>query len=293
MLIGGIEAGGTKIVCGAAEVTEEGIHILDRMRFATGRPEEAVRKAADYFKDFPIKALGVACFGPLDLRKDSATYGHIMATPKKGWEHFDLLGPFEKEIGVPAVLDTDVNGAALGEGAYGAGKGSPSSLTSPSGPASVSAFRSAASLSTASSIPKAATCLSSARLEIRMKAAAPSTGIPSCLPDASKGMPQGLPSKNDGARRGKPGKPQRSLGDGSVLSLAGRITDRASLLAGYHHPGRRRHAPGHPSSRWSGKGKGPDARLRPCTDPDGDLRLHRPARFGRRCRTCRCLPHGL
>ena len=27
MLIGGIEAGGTKIVCGAAEVTEEGIHI--------------------------------------------------------------------------------------------------------------------------------------------------------------------------------------------------------------------------------------------------------------------------
>lgn len=70
-----------------------------------------------------------------------------------------------------------------------------------------------------------------------MKAAAPSTGIPSCLPDASKGMPQGLPSKNDGARRGKPGKPQRSLGDGSVLSLAGRITDRASLLAGYHHPG--------------------------------------------------------
>ena len=47
MLIGGIEAGGTKIVCGAAEVTEEGIHILDRMRFATGRPEEAVRKAAD------------------------------------------------------------------------------------------------------------------------------------------------------------------------------------------------------------------------------------------------------
>lgn len=111
MLIGGIEAGGTKIVCGAAEVTEEGIHILDRMRFATGRPEEAVRKAADYFKDFPIKALGVACFGPLDLRKDSATYGHIMATPKKGWEHFDLLGFFEKEIGVPAVLDTDVNGA--------------------------------------------------------------------------------------------------------------------------------------------------------------------------------------
>lgn len=123
MLIGGIEAGGTKIVCGAAEVTEEGIHILDRMRFATGRPEEAVRKAADYFKDFPIKALGVACFGPLDLRKDSATYGHIMATPKKGWEHFDLLGALEKEIGVPAVLDTDVNGAALGEGAYGAGKG--------------------------------------------------------------------------------------------------------------------------------------------------------------------------
>lgn len=254
MLIGGIEAGGTKIVCGAAEVTEEGIRILDRMRFATGRPEEAVRKAADYFKDFPIKALGVACFGPLDLRKDSATYGHIMATPKKGWEHFDLLGPLEKEIGVPAVLDTDVNGAALGEGAYGAGKGK-----------SVVAYITVGTgIGVGLSIggkplhglvhPEGATCLSSARLEIRMKAAAPSTGIPSCLPDASKGMPQGLPSKNDGARRGKTWEAAAKSGRWK-RSISRRAYHRSRFSARrISSSWEAASCTRHPSSRWSGKG---------------------------------------
>ena len=253
MLIGGIEAGGTKIVCGAAEVTEEGIHILDRMRFPTRRPEEAVRKAADYFKDFPIKALGVACFGPLDLRKDSATYGHIMATPKKGWEHFDLLGPLEKEIGVPAVLDTDVNGAALGEGAYGAGKGKSVVAYITVGTGIGVGLPSAASLSTASSIQKAATCQSSARRGIRMKAAAPSTGIPSCQPDASKGMPQDPPSKNGGVKKertwetaAKSGRWKRSISRRAYRRSrfsARRISSSWEAASCTRHP----------SSRWSGK----------------------------------------
>ena len=253
MLIGGIEAGGTKIVCGAAEVTEEGIHILDRMRFATGRPEEAVRKAADYFKDFPIKALGVACFGPLDLRKDSATYGHIMATPKKGWEHFDLLGPFEKEIGVPAVLDTDVNGAALGEGAYGAGKGK-----------SVVAYITVGTgigvgLSIGGKPLHGLVHPEGGHMPV---VRAPGDTYEGCctfhrdsfLPDASKGMPQGLPSKNDGERRGKTWEAAAKSGRWK-RSISRRAYHRSRFSARrISSSWEAASCTRHPSSRWSGKG---------------------------------------
>ena len=246
MLIGGIEAGGTKIVCGAAEVTQ------DRMRFATGRPEEAVRKAADYFKDFPIKALGVACFGPLDLRKDSATYGHIMATPKKGWEHFDLLGPLEKEIGVPAVLDTDVNGAALGEGAYGAGKGK-----------SVVAYITVGTgigvgLSIGGKPLHGLVHPEGGHMPVVRAPGDTYEGRctfhrDSCLPDASKGMPQGLPSKNDGARRGKTWEAAAKSGRWK-RSISRRAYHRSRFSARrISSSWEAASCTRHPSSRWSGK----------------------------------------
>lgn len=60
-------------------------------------------------------SLGVASFGPLDLVPESPSYGHITTAPKAGWAGTDLVGTLRRHLGVPVVLDADVNGAAHGE----------------------------------------------------------------------------------------------------------------------------------------------------------------------------------
>jgi fructokinase len=62
-------------------------------------------------------------FGPLHLRPGSPDRGTVGATPKPGWEGTDVLAAFRDGLGVPAGIDTDVNGAALAERRWGAGRG--------------------------------------------------------------------------------------------------------------------------------------------------------------------------
>lgn len=120
MIYGGIEAGGTKMIC---VIGDENGRILDRMQIPTKTPEETMPIMIDYFKDKDIKALGIACFGPIDLNRDSKTYGYITSTPKLAWKNYDIVGAFKKELGVPIGFDTDVNGSLLGEITWGCAKG--------------------------------------------------------------------------------------------------------------------------------------------------------------------------
>ncbi|SHH68513.1 fructokinase [Butyrivibrio fibrisolvens DSM 3071] len=119
MIYGGIEAGGTKMIC---VIGDENGRILDRMQIPTKTPEETMPLMTDYFKDKDIKALGIACFGPIDLNRDSKTYGYITSTPKLAWKNYDIVGAFKKELGVPIGFDTDVNGSLLGEITWGCAK---------------------------------------------------------------------------------------------------------------------------------------------------------------------------
>lgn len=120
MIYGGIEAGGTKMIC---VIGDENGKILDRMQIPTKTPEETMPIMIDYFKGKDIKALGIACFGPIDLNKESKTYGYITSTPKLAWKNYDIVGAFKKELGVPIGFDTDVNGSLLGEITWGCAKG--------------------------------------------------------------------------------------------------------------------------------------------------------------------------
>lgn len=120
MLIGALEAGGTKMVCAVGR--EDG-SILEQVSIPTTTPEETVAGIVNYFKGKDIAALGVAAFGPVDVKPQSPTYGQILDTPKLAWRHFDLLGALKKELNVPMGLDTDVNGSCLGELTYGCAKG--------------------------------------------------------------------------------------------------------------------------------------------------------------------------
>lgn len=119
MLIGGIEAGGTKMVCAVAD---ENGSIKDRITIPTTQPAETMETMMSYFKKKDIAALGIGSFGPLDLNPTSATYGYITQTPKPGWQNTNFAGMFSETLGIPVAIDTDVNAAILGEVTWGAAK---------------------------------------------------------------------------------------------------------------------------------------------------------------------------
>ena len=120
MLLGALEAGGTKMVCALGNEKGE---VFERESFPTREPEPTVSDIISYFAGRGIEALGVSSFGPLDLNEDSSTYGSITTTPKPGWQNVPLRARLMDALGVPVGIDTDVNGAALGEALLGAGKG--------------------------------------------------------------------------------------------------------------------------------------------------------------------------
>ncbi len=91
-------------------------------------PDETLGQVVSFFEEAEqdlgkLSALGVACFGPLDPKPDSASYGHILPTPKPGWTNADIVGTLRATFDVPIGFDTDVNGAALGEWTWGAAQG--------------------------------------------------------------------------------------------------------------------------------------------------------------------------
>jgi fructokinase len=124
-LFGGIEGGGTKFVCAVGSSPED---IRAEGRFATADPETTIQQTVAFFQEVidqhgPLAGVGLACFGPLDLNPDSPTYGYITSTPKPGWSNVDILGGISRGLGLKLAFDTDVNGAALGEWRWGAGRG--------------------------------------------------------------------------------------------------------------------------------------------------------------------------
>jgi fructokinase len=124
-LLVGIEGGGTKFI--VAVGTMDG-RILSENRIPTTNPQETISRCVESIKNQTgrfgvLAAIGVASFGPLDIRPASATYGHVLPTPKAGWTGANLISLLRDEFDVPTAIDTDVNGAALGEWRWGAAKG--------------------------------------------------------------------------------------------------------------------------------------------------------------------------
>ncbi|NLG77745.1 MAG: ROK family protein, partial [Xanthomonadaceae bacterium] len=124
-LYGAIEGGGTKFVCAVARSPSE---ILESAVIGTRDAAATLNECVTFFANAQqrhgaIAAFGFSCFGPLDLRPESAGYGRMMATPKPGWSRADVVGPLRHAFDVPIALDTDVAGAALAEWQLGAGRG--------------------------------------------------------------------------------------------------------------------------------------------------------------------------
>lgn len=120
VLFGAIEAGGTKFVCAVGSGPDD---IRAQERFDTTLPAETIGRCVEFLRRFDgLAAVGIAAFGPLDLHASSSTYGFITSTPKAGWRNTDLAGAISGALGLPVGIDTDVNGAALGEWRWGAAR---------------------------------------------------------------------------------------------------------------------------------------------------------------------------
>lgn len=122
MLYGGIEAGGTKIVCAVGSGPTD---VRAELRIPTTTPEETLGQMITFFRqqDAPLAALGIGAFGPLSPDPAAPDYGFITSTPKPGWANVDVAGTIGRALGLPVGFDTDVNVAALGEARWGAAQG--------------------------------------------------------------------------------------------------------------------------------------------------------------------------
>jgi len=119
-LIAGVELGGTKCNCILATGPDD---IRDEVRIPTTTPDEtlaAIEAVLGRWTGFD--ALGIASFGPVSIYRAAADYGFITATTKRGWANTDVAGRLGRYAGVPIGFNSDVAGAALGEGRWGAAK---------------------------------------------------------------------------------------------------------------------------------------------------------------------------
>ena len=124
MRFAGIELGGTKCVLTLADGPGE---VRERAVITTTSPDETLGQIEELLASWKsgkgMDALGIASFGPLDLDETSASYGHVLSTPKPGWANTDVARRLQRVAGVPMAFDTDVNAAALAEMRWGSGRG--------------------------------------------------------------------------------------------------------------------------------------------------------------------------
>jgi len=123
-LLAGVELGGTKCVCILGTGPND-VRAVERL--PTGERESTLRQIEEVLERWRsqhgLRALGIASFGPVDLREGSPTFGFITSTTKAGWRDTDVAQRLARRFGIPVGFDTDVNGAALAEGRWGGAVG--------------------------------------------------------------------------------------------------------------------------------------------------------------------------
>ena len=127
-MIVGVDIGGSKVLAG--EVTADGEVGRTALRVTPGRRvpahlveaalSEAVMEVAG---DEPREAVGLAAAGFVDV-----TRTRVLFAPHLPWHGEDVVAGLTGRWGVPVIMDNDANCTALAEAAYGAARGSTSTV---------------------------------------------------------------------------------------------------------------------------------------------------------------------
>jgi len=130
ILTAGIDIGGTKIL---VTVLADGKDVLGWKRHPTGIGKKdrtmdelagsietalsgALKKAGAQLKS--VRAIGVGCAGQIEL-----STGDVLDSPHLPWNRIPLMRMIQDRIGKPVTILNDVQSAAWGEFALGAGRG--------------------------------------------------------------------------------------------------------------------------------------------------------------------------
>jgi fructokinase len=119
-MLGAVEGGGTKFLCAVGDGADA---VVARTRIETTTPEETLGAVVAFLRTHRPSRVGVAMFGPLELRPASPGFGSTLRTPKAGWVDVAVRARLAEALGVEVAIDTDVNAAALAEARWGAATG--------------------------------------------------------------------------------------------------------------------------------------------------------------------------
>lgn len=125
-LVGAVDIGGTKIAVG---LVDESGKILEQEVCPTERAkdyhagvasiQELMRRCLERAPHAALAGVGVGCTGPVDPA--TGVLGPNSFLPK--WEGINMIEQLEAALGVPVAIENDADAAALGEYAWGSGKG--------------------------------------------------------------------------------------------------------------------------------------------------------------------------
>jgi glucokinase len=124
-MIGALDIGGTKIAAGAVDETGQVLASTTCPTNPATGLDDAVQRMVNMLAQTAhqaggeISGIGIGCTGP--VFPEIGTIGNVEFMP--GWEGANLVQILTARTGVSVAIENDADAAALGEWAWGAGKG--------------------------------------------------------------------------------------------------------------------------------------------------------------------------
>src|SRR5438874_12113766 len=110
MLYGGIEAGGTKIVCAVGTGPAD---LQAQISFPTTTSGETLTRIIAFFQQrqlvAPLAVIGIGSFGPISPDRFAPDYGYITTTSKLVWAQTDIVWTIEVTLGVLPDIESALN----------------------------------------------------------------------------------------------------------------------------------------------------------------------------------------